>query len=136
MGQLKRHKVGDPVWLHRDEDRKGHRVAPHFALKKTGPVLITASIGDSNACRVEDPETSHRNVVHAKHLSPFGTFTASPEAAVPPQDEASSSESDQDLFDDSSGDEEEEDDADISARNVQMHTRTRKAPDRGAFVSH
>ena len=139
LGQLKSYRIGDMVWLLRQEDRKGHRVRPHFAVKKTGPLVITAKNRSSNTYRVEDPQTNYRNVVHAKYLSPFGTFTPLP---VHEEEAHAAGDMDEDGGPDESESEDseegtyEEDDADVSARNILMSSRQRRVPDRGVFVTH
>ena len=112
------------------------------SLKKTGPVTITRVNERSNTHVVEDSATGHRNTVHAKHLSPHGTFRPLPDKQNPDliaYGEQSSEDEEDDIESSSSSsdpedEEPEQNEADIDARNILSGKRSRKPVDRGFFV--
>ena len=118
------------MWLHRKEDRKDCPVRNKHNVKKTGPCAVTAKSERSNAYTVVDEATGYRNQVHAKWLSPEGTYHNDADDA-PYEDSSDDSELDDDA---SSSSEDDNDEAQIDIKNIVHAKRSRKRVDHGPFV--
>ena len=124
-GQLQQYEVGDRVWLYRKEDRKDCPVRNKYNIKKTGPCTVTAKSERSNTYTVVDEATGYRNQVHAKWLSPEGTYHKDADDA-PYEDSSDDSEMDDDASS-SSEDDNDEAQIDVHKEHCAYETITKKS---------
>lgn len=109
LGQLSDYQIGDVVWLYRNENRKGHHVTKKYEPKKTGPVTVVSRNEKAETYGVMDMATGYSAKVHARFLSPYGTFRELPDKEEEPDESDSSGyESDGDEYDSQKSEDEEE----------------------------
>eukprot|EP00466_Bigelowiella_natans_P006527 jgi/Bigna1/135230/aug1.28_g9938 len=132
------YKVGDMVWLFRKENRKENAVTKKYEIKKTGPVTIVARSSRSHTYQIIDPKTGYNNNVHAKYLSPYGTFTPLPEVRPVAPDVEEKFAADENEASDGSSDSSDSQGPSgnrISRDNIVRGKRNRRPADIGPYIS-
>ena len=79
MPARERYAVGDCVWCKIMAPKKGAEDgAQKYAIKWTGPCIITRVYERANVYEIFDLGTSYANKIHGKMLAPCGCFHANP----------------------------------------------------------
>ena len=100
LGQLSDHAIGDSVWCHRDENRKGDKVSGECDVRKTGPCTVVSRNPKTEVCGTVDPDSGFSAEVHARHPSSHGTHRDLPGTVEVDPDEVDTESSDGSSADD------------------------------------